>query len=154
MFQGFTPESCILRRAPTTPTSRCEFKLQNIHVKNKMVIQNKSSVPESSDDIYLFRRLWKQDSVVADDSDRITKYSGKSWGVSKNDRTHENENSVVLQKLKGVVLPTCDKCVSIKSLEFIKFTAVYNSGNDLKVKDRKMSLKSRKMCADSFQNVF
>lgn len=69
----------------------CEFKLQNIHVKKKMVIQSKSSVPEPSDDIYLFRRLWKQDSVVADDSDRITKYSWKSWGVSKNNENDENE---------------------------------------------------------------
>lgn len=33
-------------------------------------------------DIYLFRRLWKQYSVVANDSDRVTKYSWKSWRVA------------------------------------------------------------------------
>lgn len=32
-----------------------------------------------TNNIYLFRRLWKQDSVVANDSDRVTKYSWKSW---------------------------------------------------------------------------
>lgn len=35
-----------------------------------------------TNDIYLFRRLWKQDSVVANDSDRVTKYSWKSWRVT------------------------------------------------------------------------
>lgn len=32
----------------------------------------------ATNNIYLFRRLWKQDSVVANDSNRVTKYSWKS----------------------------------------------------------------------------
>ncbi len=37
---------------------------------------------------------------------------------------------------KNAISHTCDKSVSIKSFEFIKFTAIYNSGNDLQLNEK------------------
>lgn len=41
------------------------------------------------------------------------------------------------QKARDVVRLTCDKRIPVKSLELVEFTAVDNSGNDLKEKTQK-----------------
>lgn len=43
---------------------------------------------------------------------------------------------------KVIISHTCDKCVSIESLELIKFTAIYNSGNDLQSNEERKVIKS------------
>lgn len=39
----------------------------------------------------------------------------------------------VSQILWVVQKHTCDECISVEGLELVKFTAIYNSGNDLQL---------------------
>ena len=100
-----------------------------------------SNLSLSIKDKYLFRRLWKQDSIVADDSNRVAKNSWKSCTQTSLKKIkqrsggfekHTTKDNITLRGVENRSIPhTCNERVSIKSLKLVKFTAIHNSGNNL-----------------------